>query len=66
MDRGELKAISQAAARVHQRFPEIQEDAVKAVVDRLHRQYAQSRIRAYIPILVEREAMDHFRGRLSP
>ena len=62
MNEGEDRAVEDVAERLQKRFPMQSPDVVKSTVAEFHRQYDGSRIREYIPVLVEREARD----RLSP
>ena len=62
MNEDEDRAVAEVAERLLKRFPLEQPDVVKATVAEFHQRYEGSRIRDYIPVLVEREARD----RLSP
>jgi hypothetical protein len=62
MNEVENQAVEDVAERLLKRFPMQSPEVVKATVAEFHRQYDESRIREYIPVLVEREARD----RLSP
>lgn len=62
MNEDEDRAVAEVAERLLKHFPLEAPDVVKATVAEFHQQYDGSRIRDYIPVLVEREARD----RLSP
>jgi len=57
----EQRAITQAAERVRLQFPEIPAQLVDQVVSRIHQEYAGRPVRDFVPVLVEREAVEHFR-----
>ena len=59
MNEDEDRAVAEVAERLLKRFPLQSPDVVKATVAELHQRYDGSRIRDYIPVLVEREARDH-------
>jgi hypothetical protein len=66
MDKSEEpKIIADVAARVSARLPDLTEDAVHDEVLRLFQEYESSRVRSFVPILVEREAVATLRGRHS-
>jgi hypothetical protein len=58
VENSEQQALSQVADRLQQRFPEVAPDAVRATVEQAYRQLENSRIRDYVPVLVERQARD--------
>lgn len=53
--------MSEVAARLRRRFPELPEDTIRSTVDETRRGFEQSKIRDYVPVLVEREARDTLR-----
>jgi hypothetical protein len=55
--------VAQVKARVHERLPDISLQSIDDEVTGLFHQYAGSKVRTYLPILVERDAIDHFRSR---
>lgn len=57
--RNEQEAISRAAERVRSRFPTVPSDTVDEVVAQYHHEYDGRPIREFVPILVERDAVDH-------
>lgn len=61
----EHKVVSQVTARVLQRVPEATTESVDNEVADLFRKYADSKVRVFLPILVEREAVNHLRTTTS-
>jgi len=59
----EIHALEQLADRLRGRFPDASPERIKQVVDQVHHQYDGNPIRDFIPVLVEREVVDHFRVR---
>ena len=57
----ERKAIDQVAHRLASHFHDLSPQIVSNTVHRVHDQFATSRIRDYIPLLVERDARDRLR-----
>ncbi len=57
----ELRALDDLALRLQGRFPDTPPEDLRLSVDEIHRQYAGCRIRAFIPVLVEREVVDRYR-----
>lgn len=58
----EIRALDQLADRLHGRFPDAPPEGIKNMVAQIHHQYDGSPIRDFIPLLVEREVVDHFRA----
>lgn len=58
----EQKVVAAVTARVQAKLPQVTQESVEYEVVGLFRQYAGSRVRDYLPILVERAAVDHLRG----
>ena len=48
------------ADRLRGRFPDAPPESIKKVVDEVHHQFDGRPIRDFIPVLVEREVVDHF------
>jgi hypothetical protein len=57
--------VEQVKARVHERLPGVSLQSIEAEVTGLFHEYAGSKVRAYLPILVERDAIDHLRRSAS-
>ena len=53
--------VQQVKARVHERLPEVSLESIEAEVIGLFHEYAGSSVRTYLPILVERDAVDRLR-----
>jgi hypothetical protein len=58
----EIRALDQLADRLRGRFPDAPPEGIKELVARAHQQYDGSPIRDFIPVLVEREVVEHFRA----
>lgn len=58
----ELRALDDLALRLQGRFPGTPPEDLRLCVDEVHRQYAGCRVRAFIPVLVEREVVDRYRS----
>jgi hypothetical protein len=63
MESGADRSIDEVTERVLAKFPSQSSSSVRELVTKTHGQYAQSRIRDFVPVLVEREVVDHLRGR---
>lgn len=57
----EIRALDQLADRLRSRFPDAPPEGIKELVAKAAEQYDGSPIRDFIPVLVEREVVDHFR-----
>jgi hypothetical protein len=57
----EIQALDQLADRLRSRFPDAPPDGIKRMVEQVHHQYDGRPIRDFIPVLVEREVVEHFR-----
>ena len=55
----ESMLMEQVKVRVQERLPEVSWQAIDDAVTRSFGQYADSKVRTYLPILVERDAIDH-------
>jgi hypothetical protein len=62
-DLEELRAIDALATRLRAKYPETEPDEVRRLVVQVHHQYDGSRIRDFVPVLVEREVSDDLRAR---
>ncbi len=61
----ELRSIELLTARLENRFPDLPSGTVRAAVDSACREFDGARIRDFVPVLVEREAvlaLRSFRG----
>jgi hypothetical protein len=58
----EIRALDQLADRLRGRFPDAPPEGIRELVARAHHQYDGSPIRDFIPVLVEREVVEHFRA----
>lgn len=56
MDPAEEKALRLVVMRLHRRFPDVSVEDLDREVHRIYEDYAGSRARTYIPILVEKDA----------
>jgi CRISPR/Cas system-associated exonuclease Cas4 (RecB family) len=54
----EARAVQEVAERLVARFANLPSEIVVSAVDEIYSQFARSRIRDYIPVLVEHAAMD--------
>lgn len=59
----EAQAVAQVCERLRSRFPDAPADDIDQVVAEVHRGFDGNPIRDFIPVLVEREAANRFRGR---
>jgi hypothetical protein len=59
----EAHAIVELAERLRTRFPDAPADAVDQLVTQIHHEFDGHPIRDFIPVLVEREAVDQLRAR---
>jgi len=58
----EATSLEQLAIRLGARFPDSAPDKVRTLVTQVHQQYDGSRIRDFVPVLVEREVADALRA----
>ncbi|MEP7088936.1 MAG: hypothetical protein ABI776_02420 [Nocardioidaceae bacterium] len=56
----ETRFIDEVVDRARVRFPTVQPQRIRSVVDGVHHQYDGHPIREFIPVLVEREVDDLF------
>ena len=55
------RAIDELSSRLQVRFPGTPAETLRELVSDAHRQYDGSRIRDFVPVLVEREVSDRLR-----
>ena len=60
MEPAEAKALDLVVHRLHRRFPDRPIEDIRGEVSRAHRAYDASRIRGFVPILVEREVAETY------
>jgi len=65
MEPSERKALDLAIVRLQRKFPAVPPAVIRDEVDRAHRGYDRSRVRTYLPILVEREVTERFARELA-
>ena len=58
MESSETKAVQLAVLRLARRFPAVPATVIRDEVDRAYRDFDRSRVRTYVPILVEREVAE--------
>ncbi len=61
----ERAAIEQVVARLSARFGDVHPDAVESLVRDIHADFDGRPIRGYVPVLVERQAVDALRSMSS-
>ena len=59
----EHDALDMAKARLRSRFPDVEPEQFAATVDELYHSFDDSRIRTYVPVLVEHEAREALAAR---
>jgi hypothetical protein len=59
----ERDAIAQVKARLRHRYPDAAPGRVAAAVDGAYRRYDRSRVRTFVPVLVEHEARERLAAR---
>lgn len=59
----ETGALDLLAGRLAQRFPSLEPQVVRSVVREAGRRFDDARIRGYVPLLVEHEALSVLRSR---
>jgi len=55
----EIHALDQLADRLRGRFPDASPESIKTMVAQAHHEYDGRPIRDFIPVLVEREVVEH-------
>ena len=58
----ETEIVAQVAARLHDLFPDLAPRRIEAEVAAVLSAFADSKVRTYLPILVERRALERLRG----
>jgi hypothetical protein len=58
MEASESKALHLAILRLRGKFPAVPATVIRDEVDRAYRDFDRSRVRTYLPILVEREVAE--------
>ncbi len=53
--------VAQVTARVREKLPQVGSDSIATEVTEVFAQYAGSKVRDFVPILVEREVVDRLR-----
>ncbi|MEY9892801.1 hypothetical protein ABIA31_006479 [Catenulispora sp. MAP5-51] len=61
----EKDAIESVTARLAAAFGDVPRDGLEASVQRAYRSFDSSRVRAFVPLLVEHAVRDELAGRLS-
>jgi hypothetical protein len=59
----EHAAIDKAKDRLRRRFPDVAPEEFTATVDELYHSFDDSRVRTYVPVLVEHEAREALAAR---
>ncbi len=54
----EFRELNEVVERLLQRFPDIQEERVRSVVNKAHEKFVGNPIRDFVPVFVERSARD--------
>jgi hypothetical protein len=57
----EAKQLDQVSERLRTRFPEVDALEINQTVESFHSTYDGRPIRDFVPVLVEHQALDHFR-----
>lgn len=57
----EAREIDEVVARLQERFPSVDEERIRAVVQEEHRTFEGRPIRDFVPVFVERAAIDRLR-----
>ena len=57
----EARAVGQVMERMRARFPDMEPEMIRSVVEQVHHQYDGRPIREFVPVLVEREVVDALR-----
>jgi hypothetical protein len=59
----EHDAIAQVKNRLRSRYPDLAPERVGATVDGAYRRFDRSRVRTFVPVLVEHEALEELADR---
>jgi hypothetical protein len=62
----EIQVLDELTDRLRDKFPDAPLGSIRKVVREVHHQYDGHPIRDFIPVLVEREVVDHFRDSDRP
>ncbi len=54
----EIRELDEVVERLLQRFPDLSEERVRTVVDKIHEGFAGNPIRDFVPVFVERAVRD--------
>jgi len=65
VDGREAAALAQTTQRLRSRFPILEPGEIESVVQLHYESFDGSKIRDFVPILVERAAADELRGRMA-
>lgn len=65
-DNDETRAIVRLVERLALRFPHHPRELIETVVTAAHQSLAGAPIRAYVPVLVEHDAVEHLRSLPDP
>jgi hypothetical protein len=60
MEPSERKGLDLVILRLQRKFPNVSSGSIRDEVDRAYHDYDRSRVRTYLPILVEREVSERF------
>jgi hypothetical protein len=66
METSDRQALQHVVARLRVRFPHLEEAVVEQEVEAVYREYHGSKVRNFVPILVEREVVDRWRHAAGP
>lgn len=58
-------AMTSVVDSLGRRFPAAQRSTIESIVDRHYAEFSDARIRAYVPIMVERESRGDLRGQFG-
>lgn len=64
--RSERQAIDDLVGRLRRRFPDVPPEGIADFVAQAHGQFADARIRDFVPVLVEHAAVDRLKGLPRP
>lgn len=65
LEPGVRRALPEIAARVRRRHPAASAEVVQRCIDAAMQQFQDARVRAYLPILIERSASASLRDQLG-
>lgn len=61
METSERQALQHVVARLRDRFPHLAPEVLEAEVESAYQQFHESRVRSFLPVLVEREVIERCR-----